>query len=242
MSSDRRARAGRGAASPVADGRGGRRRRACRRGGTPPAHARRGGGPGAGARAARPRARGRPQARPRVRPRAAVGPARTRQDHAGDDHRQRDVGPAAADQRAGDHPRRRPGRDPLGPQRRRRALRRRDPPDGASRRRDALHGDGGLPGRRRDRQGPGRHGDPAGDPAVHPGRRHHAGRPAAGSAARPLRFHRSARVLRGRRARPDREAVGRAAVGGGDGRRYGGDRLPFARHSADRQPAAAPGP
>ena len=39
----------------------------------------------------------------------------------------RDDRAVAADQRPGDHPRRRPRRDPLGDERRRRALRRRDP-------------------------------------------------------------------------------------------------------------------
>ena len=73
----------------------------------------------------------------------------------------------------------RPGRDPVRAQRGRRALRRRDPPDVPPGRGDALPGDGGLPGRRGDRQGPGRHGDPAGDPAVHAGRRHHPRRAAA---------------------------------------------------------------
>ena len=53
-------------------------------------------------------------------------------------------------------------------------------------------------------KGPGRHRDPAGDPAVHPGRRHHPGRPAARPAARPVRLHRPPGVLRRRRARPDR--------------------------------------
>ena len=91
----------------------GRGRRARRRGGAAAAHPRRGHRPGAGPRAARPGARGGPRPRPRARPRAALRPARARQDHAGDDHRRRDERPAAADQRPGDHPRRRPGRDPL---------------------------------------------------------------------------------------------------------------------------------
>ena len=87
--------------------------------------------------------------------------------------------PAADHQRAGHPARRRPRGDPVRPQRRRRALPRRDPPDVAARRGDALPRDGGLPGRRHRRQGPRRHRDPARDPAVHPGRRHHPGRPAA---------------------------------------------------------------
>ena len=48
-------------------------------------------------------------ARAGARPRAAVRAARTRQDHARDDHRPRDVLTPAPDQRAGDHPRGRPG-------------------------------------------------------------------------------------------------------------------------------------
>ena len=71
------------------------------------------------------------------------------------------------------------------------ALPRRDPPDGPAGRGDALHGHGGLPGRRRGRQGSGGDRHPAGDPAVHPGRCHHPGRAAAGAAARPLRLHRA---------------------------------------------------
>ena len=45
-------------------------------------------------------------------------------------------------------------------------------------------------------KGPGCDGHPAGDPALHPGRRHHPGRAAAGPAARPVRLHRPARLLR----------------------------------------------
>ena len=60
----------------------------------------------------------------------------------------------------------------------RRALHRRDPPHRPAGRGDALPGDGGLPGRRHRRQGPGRDGDPAGDHPVHPRRRDHPRRPA----------------------------------------------------------------
>ena len=50
--------------------------------------------------------------------------------------------------------RRRPRRDPHQPRRRRRAVHRRDPPPAAPGRGGALPGDGGLPARHRDRQGP----------------------------------------------------------------------------------------
>ena len=60
-------------------------------------------------------------------------------------------------------------------------------------------------------KGPGRHRDPAGDPAVHAGRRHHPGRAAARAAARPVRLHRPPGVLRAARARPDRAPLGRPA-------------------------------
>ena len=53
-------------------------------------------------------------------------------------------------------------------------------------------------------KGPGRHRDPARDPALHAGRRDDPGRPAARPAARPVRLHRPPRVLRARRARADR--------------------------------------
>ena len=68
---------------------------------------------GAGPRAALAGAPGRPGPRARSRPRAALRAARAGQDHAGDDHRRGDVQPAAAHLRAGDHPRRRPGGDPV---------------------------------------------------------------------------------------------------------------------------------
>ncbi len=198
-------------ARPLAHRRGGRGRRARRRGGAAAAHARRGGRPAPRARAARAGARGGSRPRAGARPRPALRPARSRQDHAGDDHRPRDDRAAAADQRPRDHPRRRPRRDPLRDERRRRALRRRDPPDVPARRGDALHGDGGLPRRRRHRQGSRRDGHPARDPAVHARRRHDPRRAAAGPAARPVRVHRAAGVLRGGRPRPHRAPLGRPA-------------------------------
>ena len=227
----------------LADRRRGRGRRARGRGGAAPAHPRRGRRPGAGPRPARAGARGRPAPRPGPRPRAALRAARARQDHAGDDHRRRDERAAAADQRPRDHPRRRPRRDPLRAQRGRRALRRRDPPDVAAGRGDALHGDGGLPGRRRHRQGARRHRDPARDPAVHARRRHHPRRAAARAAARPVRLHRPPGVLRARTsstasstARPGCSASSSTDEGAAE----------IASRSrgtpAHRQPAAAPGP
>ena len=81
------------------------------------------------------------------------------------------------------------------------ALPRRDPPDGAPGRGDALPRDGGLPRRRHRRQGPRRHRHPAGARAVHRRGRHDPGRAAAGAAARPVRLHRPPRLLRHRRPR-----------------------------------------
>ena len=173
----------------------------------------------------------RPAARQRRRPRAAVRPARAGQDHPGDDHRRRDRQPlrvtsGPAIQHAGDlaailsslaegevlfldeiHRMARPGRG------------------------DALPGDGGLPGRRHRRQGPGRHRDPAGAPAVH---RWSAPRPGPGCCPAPLRdrfgftghldfysdrragprsLERSAAAARGRRRR--RRASPRSPAGPG---------------------------
>ena len=236
-------RGGRAPAQPRRpDRRRGRRRRARRRGRAAAPLARRGRRAGPGPRPARPGARGRPAARGPARPRAALRPARPRQDHAGDDHRPRDERPAAPHQRSGHHPRRRPRRDPVRSQRGRRAVRRRDPPDVAAGRGDALHGDGGLPGRRRHRQGPGRDRDPARDPAVHPGRRDDPRRAAARAAARPLRLHRPPGVLR-RRPSSTRSCTGPPGCSTSPVEPAGTsrDRLPLARHAAHRQPAAAPG-
>ena len=92
-------------------------------------------------------------------------------------------------------------------------------------------------------KGPGRHRDPAGDPAVHAGRRDHPRRPAARAAARPVRLHRPPGVLR---APPSSSTIVQRSAGllgvAADARRRRRDRLPLARHAAHRQPAAAPGP
>ena len=160
------------------------------------AHARRVRRPAAGARAAGAGAAGRDPARRAARPRPAVRPARARQDQPRHDHRRGagralriTSGPGAG---AG----RRPRRDAVQPRRGRRAVHRRDPPDRPPRRGDALPRDGGLPRRRRGRQGPRRHQHPAGDRAVHAGRRHHPVRLADRAAARPVRLHRAHGVLR----------------------------------------------
>ncbi len=193
-------------------------------------------------RAARPRAGRRPPPRHQPRPRPALRAPGPRQDHPRADHRRGD-GCADPDLLRPGHPaRRRPGRDPLRAHRGRGVLPRRDPPHVASGRGDALPGHGGLPGRRRGRQGRRRDGDPAGDPAVHPRRRHHQGRPAARTAARPLRLHRPARLLRRRRPGEDPGALRRAARHPPRPFRCRGDRLPLPRHAPHREPAAAPRP
>ena len=82
-------------------------------------------------------------------------------------------------------------------------------------------------------KGPGRDRDPAGDPAVHAGRRDHPGRAAARAAARPVRLHRPPGVLRVPRARPDRAALG---AGCSTSRRS-----PTAPPRSPRGPGAHPG-
>ena len=130
--------------------------------------------------------------RPRhpARPHPALRPARAGQDHAGQDRRGRAGRRHPDHQRAGDRALRRPGRDPDQPRRGRRAVHRRDPPHRQAGRGAALQRDGGLPGRRGRRQGPGRHRDPARRRAVHAGRRDHPGRPADRADAGPVRLRR----------------------------------------------------
>ena len=131
----------------------GRRRGAGRRVGAAPALAARLHRPAQGGPPAGPGARGRQAARPAAGPRAAVRPARAGQDQPRPDHRlgARHVG--EDHQRSGHRALRRPRRDAVQPRARRRAVHRRDPPHRPARRGTALHGDGGLPGRRRRRQG-----------------------------------------------------------------------------------------
>ena len=153
----------------------------------------------------------REDARRHPRPRPAVRPARAGQDQHGDDHRRRTGLLAAADVGPGAGTRRRPGRDAQQPRRGRRAVHRRDPPHRPAGRGDALPRDGGLPGRRRRRQGSGRHVDSAGGRTVHPGRGHHAVRCAHRPAARPVRVHRPHGLLRTRGAAADPHAFGAAS-------------------------------
>ena len=80
---------------------------------------------------------------------------------------ERDGRQPAHHQRARARTGRRPRRHPHQPRRRRRAVHRRDPPPPASGRGGALPGDGGLPARHRDRQGPGGALDPPRPPALH---------------------------------------------------------------------------
>ena len=168
-------------------------------------------GPDPRPRAAVARPRGGQAPRHPAGPRAAVRAARARQDHAGDDRRHR--ARAADPHHLGPgHPaRRRPRVGPLVAGRGRGALPRRDPPDVAPGRGDALPRHGGLPGRRHRRQGPRRHGHPARAAAVHRGRRHDPGRAAARAVARPVRLHRPPRLLRRRRPRDDPAPLGPAA-------------------------------
>ena len=93
------------------------------------------------------------------------------------------------------------------------------------------------------RQGPRRHRDPAGDAAVHPGRRHHPRRACCRPAARPVRLHRAPGVLRaGRAASGSSHRSRRPARRRARRRRRRRDRRPLPRHAPHRQPAAAPGP
>ena len=138
---------------------------------------------------------------PAARSRAAVRAAGAGQDQPGDDRRRRARRADPGHQRPGDRARRRPRRAAHQPHRGRGAVHRRDPPHRAAGRGTALHGDGGLPGRRHRGQGARRHGDPARARPVHPRRRHHPGRPADRAAARPVRVHRAHGLLRPRRAR-----------------------------------------
>ncbi len=99
--------------------------------------------------------------RPAAGPRPALRAARARQDQPRDDHRRRAGRADPGHQRPGDRAGRRPRGAAHQPHRGRGAVHRRDPPHRPARRGTAVHGDGGLPGRRRRRQGPGRHRDPA---------------------------------------------------------------------------------
>ena len=180
--------------------------------------------------------------RPRGRPRAARRPARARQDHAVDDHRGRAGDAAAGHQRSGAAARGRPRRGAVEPRARRGALPRRDPPDVARRRGDALPRDGGLPRRHHRGQGPGRHRDPARAPAVHAGRAPPPGpaccpgRCATGSAS-PRTWTSTTPPTSGRssRAAPTLLEVSL------DAGRRGRDRRPQPRDAPRGEPAAAPG-
>ena len=198
--------------------------------------------PAARARAAAAGHRGRQEPRRHPGSHPAVRSAGARQDVAGDDHRPRAGQLAAADVGSCAGARRRPGRDAVEPGRPRRAVHRRDPPHRPARRGNAVPGDGGLPGRRRRRQGARGDVDSARSRAVHARRRHHPVRRAHRPAARPVRVHRAHGLLRAGRTR-----AGAAPVGGHPGHRVGRrrgrrDRPPLARHAAHRQPAAAAGP
>ncbi|EKA61269.1 Holliday junction DNA helicase subunit RuvB [Janibacter hoylei PVAS-1] len=95
-------------------------------------------------------------------PRAALRTSRPGQDDPGDDRRRRAGAAHPRHVGAGDPARRRPRVGAVLPRRGGGALPRRDPPDVPTRRGDALPRHGGLPGRRRRRQGAGGHGHPAG--------------------------------------------------------------------------------
>ena len=126
---------------------------------------------------------------------------------------------------------------------RRRAVHRRDPPHRAPRRGDALPGDGGLPRRRRRRQGPRRD---VRSRSTSPRSRWSGATTRSGALTGPLRdrfgftahmeFYEPAELERCCAAR----RASSASTCGADGGR--GDRRPLARHAAHRQPAAAPGP
>ncbi len=138
-------------------------------------------------------------------------------------------------------PGRRPRRHALQPGRGRRAVHRRDPPHRPACRGDAVPRDGGLPRRRRRRQGAGGDVDSTRGGAVHPRRGHHPVRCADRTAARQVRLHRPHGLLRTRRT-----GTGAVPLGGHPRhrtRRRGGhrDRPPVQGHAPHRQPAAPPG-
>ena len=171
------------------------------------------------------------------------GPPGPRQDHPRHDHRRGARRAAAHHQRARHPARRRPGRDAVAPRRGRGALPRRDPPDGAAGRGDALHRHGGLPGRRRRRQGAGGHRDPAGAAARSPWS---APPPGPGCCPGPLRdrfgftghldFYAAGRAELG--ARPLGAALLDVELAEDAGEEIAGRSRGTPR---DRQPAAAPG-
>ena len=99
-------------------------------------------------------------------------------------------------------------------------------------------GDGGLPARHRDRQGPVGALDPPRAPALHPRRRHHPHRPDHRSAARPLRLHRPPRLLRRRRSRRHRRTRRAHPRRPARARWRARDRPALPRHAPHRQPAA----
>ena len=199
----------------------------------------RGAGPGEGAAEGAPERR-EPAQRP-GRSSPVQRAARARQDHPRADRRDRDGGGLPADDRPCAGAPLRPRGDPDQPRRRRRAVRRRDPPHAPGGRGGTLPGARGLQPRRGARQGPDRPLDPARPAPVHADRRDHATRTHHAAPARAVRVQPQARLLRGRGPHPHRVAQRRHPWGrdGRGGRR--GDRPPLARHPAHREPAAAPG-